>query len=65
MCHVDITSKEWKKLPPEERKQFLARAIATHFPPDGTKTTDCFDLAKGSDSDEDSDTGDRNNAGHD
>ena len=52
MFHIDITYKEWKKLPPEERKRILARAIAAHLPPHATRSPEGSDSGEDSDSDE-------------
>ena len=57
MFHVGVTSKEWKKLPPEERRRILSRAIAAHSPPDATQSPEGSDFAESSDSCEDSDSG--------
>ena len=56
MFHVGVTSKEWKKLTPEERRRILSRAIAAHSPPDATQSPEGSDSAESSDSGEDSDS---------
>ena len=52
MFHVDVTSKEWKKLSSNERKQMLARAIAARRPIDSSNSAKASDSA-----DEDSGSG--------